>query len=238
MATDKKYLSYTRLTEYDELLKDKMAKDDAATLSSANAHAESLAAGKSDKSHLHDDRYYTESEIDTKLSDINTSINNIKGGTVVVKEAEHATSADSATHATTSDSANTATTADTASKLGTETLGSSTKPIYLKNGVATTCSSYAGGTKITLNGSNKGGSSASFYAPTSAGTSGYVLTSAGSGAPTWADAATARTNLSVYSVAEIDSALAGKSASTHNHNSAYDAKGASTQALAEAKGYL
>ena len=37
---------------------------------------------------------------------------------------------------------------------------------------------------ITLNGSTAG--SPSFYAPTSAGTSGYVLTSNGSGAPTWA----------------------------------------------------
>lgn len=36
---------------------------------------------------------------------------------------------------------------------------------------------------ITLNGSTAG--SPSFYAPTSAGTSGYVLTSNGSGAPTW-----------------------------------------------------
>ena len=36
---------------------------------------------------------------------------------------------------------------------------------------------------ISLNGSST--TSASFYAPTSAGTSGYVLTSAGSGAPSW-----------------------------------------------------
>ena len=40
-------------------------------------------------------------------------------------------------------------------------------------------------TLITLNGTSKAGSSASFYAPTSAGTSGQVLQSSGSGAPTW-----------------------------------------------------
>ena len=39
---------------------------------------------------------------------------------------------------------------------------------------------------ITLNGSST--TSPSFYAPTSAGTSGYVLTSAGSGAPSWSSA--------------------------------------------------
>jgi len=38
-------------------------------------------------------------------------------------------------------------------------------------------------TGVTLNGSSS--TSPSFYAPTSAGTSGYVLTSNGSGAPTW-----------------------------------------------------
>lgn len=46
-------------------------------------------------------------------------------------------------------------------------------------------STYAGGTAVTLNGTSKAASTASFYAPTSAGTSGYVLKSNGSGAPTW-----------------------------------------------------
>ena len=63
-------------------------------------------------SHSHDDLYYTETEIDTKLSTINTSITNITSGSTPVKEAEHATSADSAdeaTHATSADSATKAT---------------------------------------------------------------------------------------------------------------------------------
>lgn len=49
---------------------------------------------------------------------------------------------------------------------------------------------YAGGTKVTLNGSSKANATASFYAPTGAGTNGYWLKSNGSGAPTWAAAST------------------------------------------------
>lgn len=68
--------------------------------------------------------------------------------------------------------------------------GTSTEPVYFsKDGQATKASLYAGGTKVTLNGSDKGSSSVSLYAPTSNGTTGYVLTS-GSGAgvpPTWTD---------------------------------------------------
>jgi hypothetical protein len=50
--------------------------------------------------------------------------------------------------------------------------GNTTTPIYITGGVATNCSTYAGGTKVTLNGTAKGASTASFYAPTGAGTSG------------------------------------------------------------------
>lgn len=64
-------------------------------------------------------------------------------------------------------------------------IGGSTVPVYIAaSGAATTCSTYAGGTKVTLNGSSKSGSTASFYAPTAAGTSGQLLVSSG-GAPTW-----------------------------------------------------
>ena len=66
-------------------------------------------------------------------------------------------------------------------------LGSTTKPVYTSAaGTFTACSTYAGGTAVTLNGSSKAASTASFYAPESAGTSGYYLKSNGSGsAPTW-----------------------------------------------------
>lgn len=65
-------------------------------------------------------------------------------------------------------------------------LGSTSKPVYVSaDGTFAETSTYAGGTAVTLNGSGKGGSTASFYAPTGAGTSGYILKSNGSGAPTW-----------------------------------------------------
>lgn len=69
--------------------------------------------------------------------------------------------------------------ATTASKLGTDDVGSITKPIYLERGIAKECSLYAGGTAVTLNGTNKSSSIASFYAPTGAGTSGQILVSKG-----------------------------------------------------------
>lgn len=78
-----------------------------------------------------------------------------------------------------SGNAATATTATSANKLGTGNKGSATKPIYLSAGTPMECSTYAGGTSITLNGASKSGSTASFYAPTTLGTNGQVLTSNG-----------------------------------------------------------
>ena len=76
----------------------------------------------------------------------------------------------------------------TAGSDGFSDVGSSTRPVYVTaNGVVTAGSTYAGGTALTLNGTSKAGSTASAYAPTSAGTSEQVLTSAGSGAPSWAN---------------------------------------------------
>lgn len=61
--------------------------------------------------------------------------------------------------------------------------GSSSKPIYLTSaGIVQECSSYAGGTSLTINGVNKGGSSASVYAPTTYGNAGQVIVSGGNNA--------------------------------------------------------
>lgn len=66
-------------------------------------------------------------------------------------------------------------------------LGSTTQPVYTSAaGTFATCNTYAGGTAVTLNGTNKAASTASFYAPTDDGPSGYYLKSNGNGkAPTW-----------------------------------------------------
>ena len=101
-------------------------------ISEAMGALEQAIDGKSDNSHTHDSRYYTESEIDSKLSTVNTSITNITSGSTPVKEAEHAESADTATnatnanHATSADSATSATSATKATQDGNGKVISST----------------------------------------------------------------------------------------------------------------
>lgn len=92
----KKYLSLERLEEYHDLISGVIADGDAGVKSYVNTEL----AKKANASHDHNDVYYTETEIDTKLSGINSSITNITNGSTPVKEAEHADSADSATSAT------------------------------------------------------------------------------------------------------------------------------------------
>lgn len=90
MAT-KKYLSLDRLTEYDQLIKQEIAEGD----SGVKSYVDTELAKKSNSDHVHDDIYY-KTEMDTKLSGINSSITNITNGSTPVKESEHATNADSA----------------------------------------------------------------------------------------------------------------------------------------------
>lgn len=67
------------------------------------------------------------------------------------------------------------------------TLGSKTEPVYISSsGTFSACSAYAGGTAVTLNGTSKAGSTASFYAPTTVGEDGQLLMSGGSSkTPEW-----------------------------------------------------
>ena len=66
------------------------------------------------------------------------------------------------------------------------TLGSTTKPVYTSAaGTFAECSTYAGGTAVTLNGTSKAADTASIYAPTDAGTNGQILKANSSGIPTW-----------------------------------------------------
>ena len=72
-------------------------------------HVTYALSGKSDISHNHNDTYYTESEIDTKISSVTTSITNITNGTTKVGKASTADSATTATSATTASTATKAT---------------------------------------------------------------------------------------------------------------------------------
>lgn len=72
-------------------------------------HVVAVVGSKSDLDHTHDDRYYTETEVDTKLDTVNTSISNITSGSVAVAKAEEATRAISADTATSATSATKAT---------------------------------------------------------------------------------------------------------------------------------
>lgn len=64
--------------------------------------------------------------------------------------------------------------------------GSVTKPVYFNNGVPAEANTYAGGTAVTLNNASKASSTASFYAPTSGGTTSQLLVGNGTtSAPTW-----------------------------------------------------
>lgn len=99
----------------------------------------------------------------------------------------------------------------TATKLGTSDVGTDVKPIYLNKGVATEGSQYAGGTAVTLNGTSKAASTASFYAPTSSGSATQALIGSASGTPQWvglipASAISAGTETTVASGAAVKSA--------------------------------
>ena len=71
--------------------------------------------------------------------------------------------------------------------------GSDTKPVYFSNGTPEEAKTYAGGTAVTLNGTSKAESTASFYAPTGAGTAKQILVST-AGVPGWQTVATGGTN--------------------------------------------
>lgn len=96
-------------------------------------------------------------------------------------------------------------------------VGDTTHHVYVDaDGEATAGSQYAGGTKLTLNGTDKGADSATAYAPTAGGTAGQYLKSNGSGnAPSWETMDTAPTANSTKAVTSggVKTALDGKQAS-------------------------
>jgi len=83
------------------------------------------------------------------------------------------------------------------------TVGSATQSVYMKDGVITAGSTYAGGTKVTLNGVNKGAADATVYSPESSGQSGQYLMwayseSSPNNRPVWAASDIGNTNIPIY----------------------------------------
>lgn len=198
----RKYLSLDRLTEYDALLKAKMAEDDTAILEQAKKDASSQDAvvlseaqksidavqtavdtlsenlqdaidGKANASHTHDDRYYTETEIDTKISNVNSTISTHTGNTTV-----HITS----------------------------------------------------GERTNWNSAYSHSTSA--HAPSNAEKN-IIIGIQKNGTDLTVDSSTRKVNITVPTTA----ADIGAAASGHNHDSAYDKKGAAAEALTSAQAY-
>ena len=93
----KKYLSLDRLTEYDALIKEEIASGD----ESVKSYVDTEVAKKANSSHTHDDRYYTESEVDTKISNVNSSISTHTGNSTIHVTSDNKTQWNSAyTHST------------------------------------------------------------------------------------------------------------------------------------------
>ncbi len=105
------------------------------------------------------------------------------------------------------------------------TKGSATKPIYLNSGVPTEGSLYAGGTKVTLNGTDLASNTANFYAPASGGTSGQILQSKGTAAPVWVN------------TSSITAGKATADASGNTITSTYETKSDAASKLATAKSF-
>ena len=107
--------------------------------------------------------------------------------------------------------------------------GSDTKPVKVAaTGLITECSTYAGGTAVTLNGTSKAASTASFFAPTGGGTAEQILIGGGStSAPVWSEAMSLYgSNVNSWS-AKFNGKMIGNS--THNYGTALPTSGETGQ---------
>ena len=253
---DEKTLSSAK--EYSDSIKTDLVDGDitvshATTADTASAVAWSDVTGKpstfSPASHNHDDRYYTETEIDTKLAGKSDTSHNhnsaydTKGAAAAVQTNLDTVSdtldshiEDSGIHVTTTNKSNwnTAYTHSQAAHArtdATKVADSTTNGNILINGTETNVYSHpnsgvtAGTYKsVTVNaqGHITGGTNPTTLA-------GYGITDAESKG----SASAALTSAKEYT----DTVAAGKADTDHNHDSAYDTKGAASSALSSAKSY-
>lgn len=203
---------------------------------------------KADTGHTHDDRYYTEAEIDNKIGSINSTISShnhdskydakgtAEAQAKVVDDKLIAHTDDTDIHVTTTNKSNwntayTHSQSTHARTDATKVADSTTNGNILINGTETNVythpnSGVIAGTykSITVNaqGHITGGTN-----PTTL--SGYGITDAESKGA----ASSALASAKEY----MDSVASTKANTSHNHDSAYDAKGSASSALASAKSY-
>ena len=235
--------AYTASTAYDAA----GSADEA--LDSAKEYTDSVAAGKANASHTHDDRYYTETEIDTKLASKANSTHNhdsvydAKGSASAVQENldtvsdtldTHTENAD--IHVTTTNKSNwnsayTHSTSAHARTDATKVADSTTNGNILINGAETNVYSHP-----------NSGVTAGTYKSVTVNAQGHITagtnptTLAGYGI-TDAESKGAANNALTSAKEYTDSVAAGKAEKTHNHDSVYDIKGAASSALTSAKTY-
>lgn len=179
-------------------------------------HVVTALGNKSDIEHTHDG-YATSNDFNELEDAINTSIEDIKNGDIVVKESEHATSADTATNAVNAQTANEATHATSADSATNANHATSSD-------TATSATSATSATKATQDGNGKVISS-TYETKTDASAK---LSEAKQYTDTTVSgkADSDHTHDDRYfTESEITTKLAGKSDTGHNHDTAYDTKG-------------
>lgn len=170
---------------------------------------------KADSSHTHNDKYYTEEEIDAKVDELNSSIEKITGGTTTVKSAEHALLSDSAT------------TSLDANKLGGQAPSYYAKTSDIPTGnlaekdvvsESELDSNLVEKINVAFGGNHNHSNKAVLDGITSTKVSAWD-------------------NAEVNANAHTDEIVSGKADKTHRHDDDYDAKGSANDSLTESKTY-
>lgn len=246
----KKYMSLERLQEYDELIKGVIDEGDESVKSYVNTEL----AKKADSSHTHtianvtnlqttlDGKVPTTRTVNGKALSSNITLSasdvgaDVSGSASAVQTNLDTHTNNSDIHVTTTNKSNwnSAYTHSTSAHAPSNAQANVIESIKV-NGTAQTITSKAVNITVPTTAADVGAAASSHNHSASNITSGTLaIARGGTGGTT---AAAARTNLEVYSTTEVDTALANKASSSHNHDSAYDAKGAADTALASAKTY-
>ena len=158
----------------------------------------------------------TQAKVDalqSSIDSVDSAVDNIQSGSIVVKEAEHADSADTATNANHAASADSATNANHAGSATTaENATHATSADTATN--ATTADKVSKSMTVQLNGGTTEGTDKFTY-------NGSVVKSLN----------ITPGNIGAYTKGEVDSALSSKASSTHNHDDKYDAKNTASNAV-------